>query len=95
MSEDYLEIKVGEIYRIPLQSNQTTGFCWTLKSVTGNVSVSDEYKHKASALLGASGEHFWYFTPNEKGTHRIILSYERSLAPGVNNTLRTFYITAS
>jgi predicted secreted protein len=77
------ELSVGDLLKVTLCSNQTTGFQW---SETANISdatileqVSHEYvpPQSTQSQVGASGQEVWVFRALEEGTTTVYMEYSR------------------
>jgi inhibitor of cysteine peptidase len=73
-------LKPGNVLRITLDANATTGFEWTVKSVDESViKLTDSgYIPPAKALPGAGGKAVLEFTAQSRGKTEIVLIYSRS-----------------
>ena len=67
----------GQIVKITLAENPTTGYTWQLDT-TGFEVVSDEYVAPNTNLDGAGGNHVWELKAVNTGTYKINGVYKRS-----------------
>jgi inhibitor of cysteine peptidase len=70
-------VSKGEIVKITLAENPTTGYTWQLDT-TGFEVVSDEYVPPNTDLVGAGGEHVWELKAVNTGTYKLNGIYKRS-----------------
>ena len=76
-----VEIAAGGTLTVTLESNQTTGFQWELKSV-GDTSVlqsqGDTYNApEDTGMVGAGGEEVWTFKALKPGTSSLSMEYSQ------------------
>jgi len=76
-----VEIAAGGTLTVTLESNQTTGFQWKLKSV-GDTSVlqsqGDTYNApEDTGMVGAGGEEVWTFKALKPGTSSLSMEYSQ------------------
>ncbi|KAJ5072132.1 inhibitor of cysteine peptidase [Anaeramoeba ignava] len=75
-----IEVSKGDILKITLKSNQTTGFKWEVAEVDGAIfeQQRSEYIAPNTNLVGAGGVHeFEYKVIGESGSHNLKLQYKR------------------
>lgn len=80
-TENVIETKVGNKFKIELKSNPSTGYQWQLeKPLDKNFVklVSSNYFHSNTPLIGAGGKEVWVFKAIKKGETVISLKYVRS-----------------
>ena len=70
-------VSKGDIIKITLAENPTTGYTWQLDT-TGFEVVSDEYIAPNTNLVGAGGNHVWELKAVNTGTYKINGIYKRS-----------------
>jgi inhibitor of cysteine peptidase len=79
-SGQQVEIASGGTLTVTLESNQTTGFQWELKSI-GDTSVLQSqggtYNAPDSDMVGAGGEEVWTFKAVKVGTSSISMEYSQ------------------
>jgi len=79
-SGQQVEIASGGTLTVTLESNQTTGFQWELKSV-GDTSVLQSqggtYNAPDSEMVGAGGEEVWTFKALKPGTSSLSMEYSQ------------------
>ena len=76
-----VEIAAGGTLTVTLESNQTTGFQWELKSV-GDTSVLQSQGGTYNApedtgMVGAGGEEVWTFKALKPGTSSLSMEYSQ------------------
>ena len=75
-----VEIAAGGTLTVTLESNQTTGFQWELKSV-GDTSVLQSqggtYSVPDTGMVGAGGEEIWTFKALKPGTSSLSMEYSQ------------------
>ena len=76
-----VEIAAGGTLTVTLESNQTTGFQWELKSV-GDTSVLQSQGGTYNApedtgMVGAGGEEVWTFKALKSGTSSLSMEYSQ------------------
>ena len=77
-----LKVKVGDVIRVKLKSNRTTGYSWALTGKTdANVLKSGEVEYKVdehpAGMVGVGGNDFCTFTALAPGKTDISLGYAR------------------
>ena len=77
-----LKIKVGDVIRVKLKSNRTTGYSWALTGKTdAKVLKSGEVEYKVdehpAGMVGVGGNDFCTFTALAPGKTEIALGYAR------------------
>ena len=77
-----LKVKVGDVVRIKLRSNRTTGYSWALTGKTdAKVLKSGEVEYKVdehpAGMVGVGGNDFCLFTALAPGKTEIALGYAR------------------
>lgn len=78
--ENKFKVKVGDTFKIELESNATTGYQWQLaKSLNEKIVklVSSKYILPSSNLVGAGGTEVWTFKGIKEGKTKISLKYVR------------------
>ncbi len=80
-SGSLVNLSVGDLLIVTLDSNPSTGFAWTNASIS-NASViketSREFKSGTTTVIGAGGQDVWTFKAQAKGTSTISMNYSRS-----------------
>lgn len=76
-----MNVKSGEIFKIVLESNRSTGYGWYWvnkpeKSIIDSVYV--DYVLKTRMQTGAGGNEMWEFRANRKGEQMIKMVYKRA-----------------
>ena len=77
-----LKVKVGDVIRVKLKSNRTTGYSWALTGKTdAKVLKSGEVEYKVdehpAGMVGVGGNDFCTFTALAPGKTEIALGYAR------------------
>jgi predicted secreted protein len=71
----------GDVVKLTVASNPTTGFKWGLASNSSPAVVAQsgdsEYVPPESAAIGAGGQEIWTFKALKRGTSRISMEYSR------------------
>ena len=79
-SGNTLRVRVGEEFRITLDSNPTTGYRWSLAQPIDKKIlnlVSTEYIAPETDRVGAGGHEIWIFRAIGRGSGTIALKYIR------------------
>jgi inhibitor of cysteine peptidase len=82
-----VKIAVGEQFTVALDSNQTTGFSWSLGSgldTTVVKKLSQDYQETNTGAVGAGGTDRWTFTGVNVGETTIKLQYSRPWVSGAS-----------
>ena len=82
-----LKVKVGDVIRVKLKSNRTTGYSWALTGKTdAKVLKSGEVEYKVdehpAGMVGVGGNDFCTFTALAPGKTEIALGYARPWEKG-------------
>ena len=78
-SDDVLKIKVGQVEKIMLEENPSTGYMWVFEvSGEGVVEIVGDYYAEGIAMPGAAGQHVWKVKGLAKGEITLTFRYERS-----------------
>ena len=75
-----VELSVGQSLVVTLESNETTGYKWSLVQNSDNSVLSntgDKYIAPQTTLLGAPGHEEWTFKALKKGNSTISMAYSR------------------
>jgi len=75
-----VELSVGQLLVVTLESNATTGYSWTLAQNSDDSVLSktgNEYVAPQTTLVGAGGKEEWTFKALKKGTSTISMGYSR------------------
>jgi inhibitor of cysteine peptidase len=79
-------VQIGDVIKIFLPSNATTGFRWEFSVLSSAGMLAQdgdaEYVLPESSALGASGEEIWGFKALKRGSGNIILEYSQSWEGG-------------
>jgi len=82
-------VHIGDVIKITLPSNATTGFRWGLAGISSvTVLAQDgesEYVLPESTALGAGGQEIWSFKALNRGTSTISLAYSQSWEGGTKS----------
>jgi inhibitor of cysteine peptidase len=85
-SEKEVEIASGGTLTVTLESNSSTGYQWSLTSISDQAVlekvdqkyVAPEAPQNGIPLVGAPGKEVWTFQALQKGTSTISMGYSRS-----------------
>jgi inhibitor of cysteine peptidase len=76
-----IAVRVGNVVKVTVASNPTTGFRWELAGISTPAVVAQngesEYVPPDSAASGAGGQEIWTFKALKRGTSLISLAYSR------------------
>lgn len=71
-------VKVNEEFKIPLESNPSTGYKWEASFDDGFLKLkADRFNRPAKALIGAGGTQTFVFLPVKQGETKIRFVYKR------------------
>ena len=81
------EVAVGDLFRVTLCSNQTTGFSWSELVQIGDETIVEQMGHEFVApqngqLVGAAGQEVWTFKALKEGTTSISVEYSQPWEDG-------------
>lgn len=75
-----IKARQGEVFRVILKANHSTGFSWQWENKT-NKSIVDsvymDYVLSDKAITGAGGNEIWEFKAKRKGEQKLIMVYKR------------------
>ena len=73
-------MRPGEVVRISLDENPSTGFRWELEHDNDQVLrlLTSGYISNSSAAVGGGGQHVWKFMAEKNGKARLIMKHWRS-----------------
>jgi inhibitor of cysteine peptidase len=75
-----IKVRQGEVFRVILKANHSTGFSWQWENKT-NKSIVDsvymDYVLSDKAITGAGGNEIWEFKAKRKGEQKLIMVYKR------------------
>jgi len=75
---DEILVKVNEEFKIPLDSNPSTGYKWEASFDDGFLKLkADRFNRPAKALIGAGGTQTFVFLPVKQGETKIRFVYKR------------------
>lgn len=80
-----VELFVGGILTVTLDSNATTGYSWELTGIsdTGVLEKTDnKYEAPTSGLMGAGGKEVWTFKALKAGTTTLSMDYSQPWVGG-------------
>jgi len=82
------EVAVGELFKVSLCSNQTTGFNWSELAQIGDQTIIEQLGHKFippqnKQLIGAAGQEIWTFKALKEGTTTISMEYSQPWEGGM------------
>ncbi len=93
-----VEVDVGSLLTVTLESNVTTGFQWQLANNSDDTVlelVGNEYEDPQGAgseAIGAGGDEVWKFKAVETGKTTLVLQYNQPW-PGGMKTDKSFTLT--
>jgi inhibitor of cysteine peptidase len=89
-----VELAPNAVVRVSLDSNVTTGYAWTLKSLDTQIveKTKQEYVAPQTTAVGAGGVEVWTFTARSTGRTTLRLEYARSWETNVAPA-KTFELT--
>ena len=93
-----IEVSVGDIINIELESNPTTGFMWTLAATSAEgvlQKVDNSYEADESAepaVCGAGGKEIWTFKALAAGETTVSMEYSQNWDGGIKAD-RSFDLT--
>ncbi len=75
-----IKVRQGEVFRVILKANHSTGFSWQWEN-NSNKSIVDsvymDYVLSDKAITGAGGNEIWEFKAKKKGEQKLIMVYKR------------------
>ncbi len=81
LTRDISGVKVGDVVKVTMASNPSTGFKWGLAGISDPTVLAQdgepEYVPPDSTAPGAGGQEVWTFKALKKGTTNISLEYSR------------------
>jgi inhibitor of cysteine peptidase len=81
-----IDAHIGDVIKITLPSNATSGFRWALANISDNTVLSQEgdseYVLPESTALGAGGQEIWSFKALKRGTTTVSLAYSQAWEGG-------------
>ena len=97
-----VEINVGDLLTVSLESNPTTGFRWELAEISDTTVlelVENKYEAGSGAkqnppVAGAGGKEIWTFKALEEGTTKLTMEYSRPWKGG-EKAVNTFVLTVA
>lgn len=91
-----VQVAVGGLLTVTLESNPTTGFQWELASIGDQAvleKVANTYEGpEAEGLVGAGGKEVWTFRALKKGRSTISMEYSRPWEGG-EKAVETFALS--
>jgi inhibitor of cysteine peptidase len=75
-----IKVRQGEVFKVILKANHSTGFSWQWENKTNNSivdSVFMDYVLAERAITGAGGNEIWEFKAKKKGEQKLIMVYKR------------------
>lgn len=75
-----IQIGLGEIVRISLDENPSTGFRWALEQGDDEVLelLTSDYIQASAPRVGVGGKRVWRFAGKKSGDVRLVLVYRRA-----------------
>lgn len=83
-----MNLKVGQVVKLTLNENPTTGYSWMLAVSPGLEIISDKYISPNNNLIGAGGKHEWKIKVISNGYQLISGVYKRPWEPLTNSDQR-------
>jgi inhibitor of cysteine peptidase len=80
-----ITIKNGEIFKVVLDENPSTGYAWIINVTPGLTIVTDTFVPSSSGLAGAGGQHEWQVKATGTGDQQLTGIYKRSWEPTIGN----------
>jgi inhibitor of cysteine peptidase len=80
-----VELSVGQLLVVTLNSNPSTGYSWSLAQNSDSsvlTEIGNEYIAPQTTLVGAGGKEEWTFKALKKGTSSISMEYRRPWETG-------------
>jgi len=91
LNEKKIQVKKGDVIKLQLAENPTTGYLWKINSIDGNHLNNTENKYETSSeAIGASGMKSFYFEVITEGTSELQIALGN---PWENDTVDTFKVT--
>jgi len=84
----------GQVVKIQLNENPTTGYRWEPSLSSGIQITDDTYAASTSGRMGAGGIHTWTLRISGTGDQRFDASYKRSWEPGSEGTYSIQFVVA-
>ncbi|MGA9139803.1 MAG: protease inhibitor I42 family protein [Methanocella sp.] len=85
-----VSVKTGDIFKITLEENPSTGYTWNASVTSGLNIVNSTYLAPNTTLVGAPGLHMWQIQANGTGMQTFSGVYKRSFENVTGN--QTAYI---
>ncbi len=94
-----IEVAVGDLLVITLESNPTTGFGWQLSGIDEDLLALIECRYEPGenaeqGMVGAGGSEVWTFEALTKGETTISMEYSRPWEGG-EKAVQTFEVTVT
>ncbi|UCC18174.1 MAG: protease inhibitor I42 family protein [Promethearchaeota archaeon] len=78
MNNKVIRVKLGDIFKISLDSNPTTGYQWELKFDPNYLQLEDRTYIPSNSKLGGRGREYFSFKSLKNGKPKITMQYKRS-----------------
>lgn len=75
-----IKVRQGEVFKIILKANHSTGYSWQWENNTDRSivdSVYMDYVLSSKAITGSGGNEIWEFKAKRKGEQKLIMIYKR------------------
>jgi inhibitor of cysteine peptidase len=82
----------GQVLKIQLNENPTTGYRWEPSLSSGMQVMDDTYAASTSGRMGAGGIHTWTLRITGPGTQHFDASYKRSWESGSEDTFSMQFV---
>jgi inhibitor of cysteine peptidase len=78
-----ITVKKGEVFRVKLAENPSTGYAWEMTTSDGLKRISDRYvaNDVAGRIAGAGGVRTWDIRAMEEGSQKLYGTYRRPWEP--------------
>ena len=89
--DDVMRVKKGEVFKIVLKSNHSTGYSWHWNDRPSNSiidSIYVTYVLEKKMLTGAGGHEIWEFRARTEGQQKISLVYKRPWEEGESTEIK-------
>lgn len=91
LNEKKIQVKKGDVIKLQLAENPTTGYLWKINSIDDNHLNYTENKYEISGeAIGAGGMKNFYFEVISEGTSELQIALGN---PWENDTVDTFKVT--
>ncbi|MFX1258474.1 MAG: protease inhibitor I42 family protein [Promethearchaeota archaeon] len=78
MNQKINEVKLGDVFKVSLDSNPSTGYRWEVDFDTDYIKLKEKFYIPLSSKLGAGGKESFSFSTLKHGKTAITMQYKRS-----------------